>query len=61
MEGKVLNFNILHIRDDPSNRLAKMGAMATPFKGPDREDQPPLPTEREEPQSEAPSGKYVSI
>uniref|UniRef100_H3CDB5 Tight junction protein 2a (zona occludens 2) n=1 Tax=Tetraodon nigroviridis TaxID=99883 RepID=H3CDB5_TETNG len=38
-------------REDPSSRLAKMGAMATPFKGLDRGDQPPLPPEKEEPRS----------
>lgn len=38
-----------------------MGAMATPFKGPDRENNPLLPSEVEEPQSEASPGKVVSI
>ncbi|XP_073333527.1 tight junction protein ZO-2a isoform X1 [Pagrus major] len=43
-------------REDPPNRLAKMGAMATPFRAPDRtvEDTLPLPTEREEPRAETP-------
>uniref|UniRef100_A0A3Q4BBA7 Uncharacterized protein n=1 Tax=Mola mola TaxID=94237 RepID=A0A3Q4BBA7_MOLML len=43
-------------REDPPSRLAKMGAMATPFRGPDRsvEDMPPLPAEREDPRSETP-------
>ncbi|XP_040013076.1 tight junction protein ZO-2a isoform X2 [Xiphias gladius] len=43
-------------REDPPNRLAKMGAMPTPFRGPDRavEDGPPLQTEREEPPPETP-------
>ncbi|XP_030004486.1 tight junction protein ZO-2a isoform X3 [Sphaeramia orbicularis] len=43
-------------REDPPNRLAKMGAMATPFRAPDRavEDTPPLQTEREEPRAETP-------
>ncbi|XP_040914634.1 tight junction protein ZO-2a isoform X2 [Toxotes jaculatrix] len=37
-------------REDPPSRLAKMGAMPTPFRGPDRaiEDTPPLQAEREE-------------
>ncbi|XP_054468093.1 tight junction protein ZO-2a isoform X3 [Anoplopoma fimbria] len=43
-------------REDPPNRLAKMGAMPTPFRVPDRavEDNPPLQAEREEPRSETP-------
>ncbi|KAM6975271.1 tight junction protein ZO-2a isoform 5-T5 [Tautogolabrus adspersus] len=43
-------------REDPPNRLAKMGAMPTPFRVPDRavEDTPPLQAEREEPRSETP-------
>ncbi|XP_036972319.1 tight junction protein ZO-2a isoform X3 [Acanthopagrus latus] len=43
-------------REDPPNRLAKMGAMATPFRAPDRavDDTPPLPTEREESRAETP-------
>ncbi|XP_037341227.2 tight junction protein ZO-2a isoform X7 [Pungitius pungitius] len=43
-------------REDPPNRLAKMGAMPTPFRAPDRavEDTPPLKAEREEPRSETP-------
>ncbi|XP_034047803.1 tight junction protein ZO-2a isoform X4 [Thalassophryne amazonica] len=37
-------------REDPPSRLAKMGAMPTPFRGADRvvEDMPPLQAEREE-------------
>ncbi|XP_013878039.1 tight junction protein ZO-2a isoform X2 [Austrofundulus limnaeus] len=43
-------------REDPPNRLAKMGAMPTPFRSADRnvEDTPPLQAEREEPRSETP-------
>ncbi|XP_034402929.1 tight junction protein ZO-2a isoform X2 [Cyclopterus lumpus] len=43
-------------REDPPNRLAKMGAMPTPFRVPDRavQDKPPLQAEREEPRSETP-------
>ncbi|XP_077354050.1 tight junction protein ZO-2a isoform X9 [Festucalex cinctus] len=43
-------------REEPSNRLAKMGAMPTPFKGLDRavEDTPPLPPEREESRPQTP-------
>ncbi|XP_041666627.1 tight junction protein ZO-2a isoform X2 [Cheilinus undulatus] len=43
-------------REDPPNRLAKMGAMPTPFRAPDRaaEDTPPLQAEREDPRSETP-------
>ncbi|XP_030291066.1 tight junction protein ZO-2a isoform X2 [Sparus aurata] len=43
-------------REDQPNRLAKMGAMATPFRAPDRavDDTPPLPTEREESRAETP-------
>uniref|UniRef100_A0AAQ5Z7C2 Tight junction protein 2a (zona occludens 2) n=1 Tax=Amphiprion ocellaris TaxID=80972 RepID=A0AAQ5Z7C2_AMPOC len=39
---------------DPPNRMAKMGAMPTPFRGTDRgvEDTPPSQAEREEPRSE---------
>lgn len=61
IHGLFLKFHILNTREDPSSRLAKMGAMATPFKGLDREDQHPLPPEREEPQSETPPGKADSI
>uniref|UniRef100_A0A3Q3A2D2 Tight junction protein 2 n=1 Tax=Kryptolebias marmoratus TaxID=37003 RepID=A0A3Q3A2D2_KRYMA len=48
-------------REDPPNRLAKMGAMPTPFRGADRnvEDTPPLQAEREEPRSETPPGKRL--
>uniref|UniRef100_A0A3B4TBP7 Tight junction protein 2a (zona occludens 2) n=1 Tax=Seriola dumerili TaxID=41447 RepID=A0A3B4TBP7_SERDU len=43
-------------REEPPNRLAKMGAMPTPFRVPDRtvEDTPPLQTEREDPRPETP-------
>ncbi|XP_077478783.1 tight junction protein ZO-2a isoform X3 [Stigmatopora argus] len=43
-------------REDAPNRLAKMGAMPTPFKGLERavEDIQPLPAEREEPRSSTP-------
>nr|XP_057918254.1 tight junction protein ZO-2a isoform X4 [Doryrhamphus excisus] len=43
-------------REDPPNRLAKMGAMPTPFRGHDKavEDGPPLPPEREEPRPQTP-------
>ncbi|XP_031133292.1 tight junction protein ZO-2a isoform X2 [Sander lucioperca] len=43
-------------REDPPNRLAKMGAMPTPFRIPDRavEDTPHLSAEREEPRPETP-------
>lgn len=56
-----LKFYILNTREEPSSRLEKMGAMATPFKGLDKEDQLPLPPGVEEPQSETPPGKAVSI
>ncbi|KAK7895272.1 hypothetical protein WMY93_020597 [Mugilogobius chulae] len=39
-------------REEPSSRLAKMGAMATPFKAP--EDKAFVPTENEEPRAETP-------
>ncbi|XP_042250321.1 tight junction protein ZO-2a isoform X3 [Thunnus maccoyii] len=50
-------------REDPPNRLAKMGAMPTPFKGPDRtvEDMPPLQSEREEPRAETPPVPAVTV
>ncbi|XP_032394720.1 tight junction protein ZO-2a isoform X2 [Etheostoma spectabile] len=43
-------------REDPPNRLAKMGAMPTPFRIQDRagEDMPPLSTERQDPRPETP-------
>uniref|UniRef100_A0A3B4TC29 Tight junction protein 2a (zona occludens 2) n=1 Tax=Seriola dumerili TaxID=41447 RepID=A0A3B4TC29_SERDU len=49
-------------REEPPNRLAKMGAMPTPFRVPDRtvEDTPPLQTEREDPRPETPPGEHVS-
>ncbi|XP_041816572.1 tight junction protein ZO-2a isoform X1 [Chelmon rostratus] len=50
-------------REDPPNRLAKMGAMPTPFRGSDRavEDTPPLQAEREEPRSETPPVPAVTV
>ncbi|KAG8010877.1 Tight junction protein ZO-2, partial [Nibea albiflora] len=50
-------------REDPPNRLAKMGAMATPFRGPDRaaEDTLPLPAEREDPRPETPPVPAVTV
>ncbi|XP_067339286.1 tight junction protein ZO-2a isoform X2 [Channa argus] len=43
-------------REDPPNRLAKMGALPTPFKGADKafEDKATLQAEREDPRSETP-------
>ncbi|XP_060944226.1 tight junction protein ZO-2a isoform X5 [Limanda limanda] len=48
-------------REEPPNRLAKMGAMPTPFRVPDRavEDTPPLLPEREELPPETPPVKPV--
>ncbi|XP_071390178.1 tight junction protein ZO-2a isoform X1 [Centroberyx affinis] len=50
-------------REDPPNRLAKMGAMPTPFRAPDRaaEDSPPLQAEREEPRPETPPVPAVAV
>uniref|UniRef100_A0A8D0A7J4 Tight junction protein 2a (zona occludens 2) n=1 Tax=Sander lucioperca TaxID=283035 RepID=A0A8D0A7J4_SANLU len=50
-------------REDPPNRLAKMGAMPTPFRIPDRavEDTPHLSAEREEPRPETPPGTHFSF
>ncbi|CAB1318582.1 unnamed protein product [Coregonus sp. 'balchen'] len=54
-------------REDPPSRLAKMGAMPTPFampaRVPDRvmEDTPPLPAEREEPHPETPPAPVVTV
>ncbi|KAJ4926154.1 hypothetical protein JOQ06_008337 [Pogonophryne albipinna] len=50
-------------REDPPKRLAKMGAMATPFRPPDRavEDLPPLRSEREEPRAETPPVPAVAV
>lgn len=50
-------------REDPPNRMAKMGAMPTPFRGADRavEDTPPLHAEREEPRSETPPAPAVTV
>ncbi|XP_055009512.1 tight junction protein ZO-2a isoform X1 [Boleophthalmus pectinirostris] len=39
-------------KEEPANRLAKMGAMATPFRPPD--DKTPVPIEREEPRADTP-------
>ncbi|XP_022072784.2 tight junction protein ZO-2a isoform X2 [Acanthochromis polyacanthus] len=53
-------------REDPPNRMAKMGAMPTPFRGADRgadrgvEDTPPSQAEREEPRSETPPAVTVA-
>uniref|UniRef100_A0A4W6FJG3 Tight junction protein 2a (zona occludens 2) n=1 Tax=Lates calcarifer TaxID=8187 RepID=A0A4W6FJG3_LATCA len=48
-------------REEPPNRLAKMGAMPTPFRGADRavEDTPPLQAEREEARPETPPAPKV--
>ncbi|KAM9840880.1 tight junction protein ZO-2a [Aulostomus maculatus] len=50
-------------REDPPNRLAKMGAMPTPFRGPDRavEDTPPLMPEKEEPRPQTPPVPAVTV
>ncbi|XP_042365065.1 LOW QUALITY PROTEIN: tight junction protein ZO-2-like [Plectropomus leopardus] len=50
-------------REDPPNRLAKMGAMPTPFRIPDRavEDTPPLPAEREEMRPETPPAPAATV
>ncbi|XP_041706748.2 tight junction protein ZO-2-like isoform X2 [Coregonus clupeaformis] len=54
-------------REEPPSRLAKMGAMPTPFampaRKPDRvvEDTPPLPAEREEPRPETPPAPVVTV
>lgn len=53
----------LHLlREDPPNRLAKMGGMPTPFRAPDRaaEEVPPVQAEREEPRAETPPGTQAS-
>lgn len=47
-------------REDPPSRLAKMGAMPTPFRAPDRVATPPLPAQREEPRSETPPAVTVA-
>uniref|UniRef100_A0A7N6ALH6 Tight junction protein 2a (zona occludens 2) n=1 Tax=Anabas testudineus TaxID=64144 RepID=A0A7N6ALH6_ANATE len=51
------------VREDPPNRLAKMGALPTPFRGPDKvvENAPSLQAEREEPRPETPPGKPRSL
>ncbi|KAM3600263.1 uncharacterized protein V6R79_020378 [Siganus canaliculatus] len=50
-------------REDPPSRLAKMGAMPTPFRAPDRaaEDVPSLQAEREEPRAETPPVPVVTV
>ncbi|GAA6216103.1 tight junction protein ZO-2-like isoform X2 [Lates japonicus] len=50
-------------REEPPNRLAKMGAMPTPFRGADRavEDTPPLQAEREEARPETPPVPAVTV
>ncbi|KAM6902727.1 tight junction protein ZO-2a isoform 3-T3 [Xenentodon cancila] len=50
-------------REDPPSRLTKMGAMPTPFRGPDRliEDTPPLQAEREEHRAETPPPPIVAV
>ncbi|XP_053196556.1 tight junction protein ZO-2a isoform X1 [Scomber japonicus] len=50
-------------RDDPPNRLAKMGAMPTPFRGSERavEDLPPLQSEKEEPRAETPPAPAIAV
>ncbi|XP_014871166.1 tight junction protein ZO-2a isoform X3 [Poecilia latipinna] len=48
-------------RDDPSSRLAKMGAMPTPLKSLERhEDSSPLPPERDETRSVSPPAAAVA-
>ncbi|KAM6985928.1 tight junction protein ZO-2a isoform 1-T3 [Aplochiton taeniatus] len=47
-------------REDPPSRLAKMGAMPTPFRPPDRVATPPLPAQREESRSETPPAVTVA-
>lgn len=50
-------------REEPHNRLAKMGALATPFRAPDKHetpDSPPPAVEREEPRSETPPGEHTT-
>ncbi|XP_026195304.1 tight junction protein ZO-2a isoform X2 [Anabas testudineus] len=49
-------------REDPPNRLAKMGALPTPFRGPDKvvENAPSLQAEREEPRPETPPAVTVA-
>uniref|UniRef100_A0A7N8XY23 Tight junction protein 2a (zona occludens 2) n=1 Tax=Mastacembelus armatus TaxID=205130 RepID=A0A7N8XY23_9TELE len=50
-------------REDPPSRLAKMGAMPTPFRVPERhvEDKPTVQAEREDPRPETPPGKHVPV
>lgn len=47
-------FNIFFVRDEPPNRLAKMGAMPTPFRAAPAEQLPPPPPEEEDLRSESP-------
>lgn len=58
----ILIIELANSREDPPNRLTKMGAMPTPFRGSNRtvEDTPPLQSEREEPRAETPPGELVS-
>ncbi|XP_061590478.1 tight junction protein ZO-2a isoform X4 [Cololabis saira] len=50
-------------REDPPNRMTKMGAMATPFRVPDRlvEDAAPLQAEREDHRAETPPPPTVTV
>ncbi|XP_055369218.1 tight junction protein ZO-2a isoform X3 [Betta splendens] len=50
-------------REDPPNRLAKMGALPTPFRGLDKpsENTPSVNAEREEPRSETPPVPSVIV
>ncbi|XP_029300422.1 tight junction protein ZO-2a isoform X2 [Cottoperca gobio] len=50
-------------REDPPKRLAKMGAMPTPFRLPDRvvENTAPLQADREEPRAETPPVPAVAV
>uniref|UniRef100_A0A3Q3KJ38 Tight junction protein 2a (zona occludens 2) n=1 Tax=Mastacembelus armatus TaxID=205130 RepID=A0A3Q3KJ38_9TELE len=49
-------------REDPPSRLAKMGAMPTPFRVPERhvEDKPTVQAEREDPRPETPPAVTVA-
>ncbi|XP_056146349.1 tight junction protein ZO-2a isoform X2 [Lampris incognitus] len=50
-------------REDPSNRLAKMGALVTPFRGADRaaQETPPSPAEKEEPRPGTPPAPAAAV
>uniref|UniRef100_A0A1A8F3B9 Tight junction protein 2a (Zona occludens 2) n=2 Tax=Nothobranchius korthausae TaxID=1143690 RepID=A0A1A8F3B9_9TELE len=50
------------IREDPPSRLAKMGAMPTPFRGAEKhvEDTPPLQADREDTRSATPPAPVVA-